>query len=158
MPSEISIRKAGLEDADAILQCLQRAFAQYRGLYSREAFDDAALTSETLRHRLTEMTVLVAVDQSGSIVGTVAYRVKPTGEGHFRGMGVTPEAQGSGVASSLLDRVESELRALGCTAVTLDTTAPLERAIRFYERNGFRATGEIGSFFGMPLYEYRKGL
>ena len=62
------------------------------------------------------------------------------------------------MARLLLDRVESDLRDLGCSAVTLDTTAPLERAIRFYERNGFRSTGQVGSFFGMPLFEYRKDI
>jgi ribosomal protein S18 acetylase RimI-like enzyme len=158
MPSDISIRQARIEDADAILECLHQAFAPYRGHYSREAFEDAALTDETLRQRLTEMTMLVAADQSGRTLGTVAYRVKPTGEGHFRGMAVLPEAQRTGVARLLLERVESDLRDLGCRAVTLDTTAPLERAIHFYEHHGFCATGAVGSFFGMPLFEYHKRL
>ena len=30
------------------------------------------------------------------------------------------------------------------------------RAMRFYEKNGFWATGEVGSFFGMELFAYRK--
>jgi len=42
--------------------------------------------------------------------------------------------------------------------VTLDTTAPLAHAIHFYEINGYSATGRIGDFFGMPLYEYAKPL
>ena len=31
-------------------------------------------------------------------------------------------------------------------------------AIRFYERNGYVASGRVGDFFGMPLYEYLKPL
>jgi GNAT superfamily N-acetyltransferase len=158
MAEDVSIRRADLDEADEVLDCLHEAFAPYRDKYSHEAFYDAALTAESLRRRLTEMTVLVAVDQVGQIVGTVAYHLRPTGEGHFRGMAVRPRAQGSGVARLLLDRLESDLRDLGCSAVTLDTTAPLERAIRFYEQNGFRSTGQVGSFFGMPLFEYRKDL
>jgi hypothetical protein len=42
--------------------------------------------------------------------------------------------------------------------VTLDTTWPLQRAIRFYERQGYAATGRETDFFGMPLYEYAKPL
>jgi hypothetical protein len=42
--------------------------------------------------------------------------------------------------------------------VTLDTTAPLVRAIRFYERHGYVRSGAVTDFFGMPLYEFRKGL
>jgi hypothetical protein len=42
--------------------------------------------------------------------------------------------------------------------VTLDTTAPLVRAIRFYERNGYARSGAVSNFYGMQLYEYRKVL
>src|SRR5262249_29977268 len=48
--------------------------------------------------------------------------------------------------------------ALGCRTVTLDTTGVLRKAMRFYEKNGFRATGEVSSFFGMELFGYRKEL
>ena len=103
------------------------------------------------------MTLLVAVEPSSNrVVGTVAYKVKADGDGHIRGMAVSPESQGSGVAQMILERVESDLRNLGCHAVTLDTTAPLARAVGFYVKHGFRATGDVGSFFGMPLYTYRK--
>jgi ribosomal protein S18 acetylase RimI-like enzyme len=158
MAEGIFIRKADLRDADAILGCLHLAFAPYRDSYSSEAFADSSLTDDSLRRRLVAMTVLVAIDQFGEVVGTVAYTVKANGDGHFRGMAVAPDAQGSGVARALLHRVEADLRELGCRAVTLDTTAPLQRAIRFYERNGFRAMEGVGSFFGMPLFTYRKDI
>ena len=29
---------------------------------------------------------------------------------------------------------------------------------RFYERNGYRASGKVGDHFGMPLYEYVKAI
>jgi predicted N-acetyltransferase YhbS len=57
------------------------------------------------------MTVLVAVDQSGHVIGTIAYRVAAAGEGHLRGMAVNPEWHGLGVAQN---RVESDCA--GCTA------------------------------------------
>jgi ribosomal protein S18 acetylase RimI-like enzyme len=73
-------------------------------------------------------------------------------------MAVRPAWEGFGVAERLLNQVESELRELHCSAITLDTTRPLQRAIRFYEKHGFRPTGEIASFFGMDLFAYRKEL
>lgn len=79
-------------------------------------------------------------------------------EGHLRGVAVSPEWQGSGVATALLRAAENELRTNGCTFVTLDTTAPLKRATRFYEKHGFSASGRVSDFFGMPLYEYAKPL
>ena len=57
-----------------------------------------------------------------------------------------------------LAAAEAGLKASGCSRVTLDTTQPLERAIRFYTRHGYAPTGTVSDFFGMPLYEYAKGL
>jgi GNAT superfamily N-acetyltransferase len=57
-----------------------------------------------------------------------------------------------------LESIENELREAGCSLVTLDTTAPLARAIRFYERNGYVRSGVVSDFFGMALYEYKKRL
>ena len=51
-----------------------------------------------------------------------------------------------------------ELRARGCTRVSLDTTEPLRRAMGFYEAQGFRRTGRVRDFFGMPLHEYVRAL
>lgn len=144
-------------DAQETLDCLQQAFAPYRDSYTELAFADTVLTPETLSKRFFEMQILVATDETGRVVGTIAYSVT-NGEGHLRGMAVKPELHGSGVAQSLLDQAESDLRQLRCTVITLDTTKPLGRAIRFYEKNGFRPTGEVAAFFGMEIFEYRKKL
>lgn len=79
-------------------------------------------------------------------------------EGHLLGMAVLPEWQGAGVAAALLRAAENELLNNGCTFVTLDTTAPLKQATRFYEKHGFSPSGMDSGFFGMPLYEYSKPL
>ena len=73
-------------------------------------------------------------------------------------MAVLPAWQGAGVAALLLDAAERELRDKGCSLVTLDTTEPLERATRFYEKHGYRPSGRVSEFYGMPLFEYVKVL
>ena len=93
MTNGVAIRKAEVQDVNAILRCLERAFAPYRDRYSHEAFADTALTVESLRRRLSEMMVLVAVDRADQLVGTVAYTVKANGDGHFRGMAVDPRSR-----------------------------------------------------------------
>ena len=153
--TQVRIRQATTEDVGAILHCLRAAFEPYRQLYSAEAFADTTLTVETLLRRLAEMTVLVACSDS-HIVGTVAFHRLDAATGHFRGMAVLPQWQSIGVAQRLLAELEHRLKALACSRVTLDTTGPLERAIHFYERNGYRRSGKIADFFGMPLYEYEK--
>jgi ribosomal protein S18 acetylase RimI-like enzyme len=156
---EFQIRRAVEADAPGILDCLSAAFAVYHECYSEQGFLDTVLTSGTLKHRRKQMVIFVAVRQSdGMVIGTVACGLAGEEEGHLRGMAVLPDCQGAGVAQQLLERAETELRARKCTRVTLDTTEPLRRAIRFYERHGYRPSGKVSDFFGMPLYEYVKDL
>jgi GNAT superfamily N-acetyltransferase len=152
-----SIERATLDDAEGILRCLRAAFASYRAHYTPAAYEDTVMTGESVCHRLEIMTVLVARNDQGGIIGTVGGAAHGT-EGHLRGMAVVPSFQGGGVADRLLEAIEGELRAAGCSRVTLDTTAPLARAIRFYERHGYLRSDAVSDFFGMPLYEYRKAL
>jgi len=134
---QILIRPAEVGDEHGILQCL--------------AADEAALAK-----RLQRMHVLVA-SSVGEIAGTVAASLAD-GEGHLRGMAVLPECRGNGLAAELLFAIERWLKDHDCRRVTLDTTLPLHAAIRFYEKNGYRRSGRIAEFFGMPLLEYVKEL
>jgi len=152
----ISIRKATERDAKDILSCLESAFEPFREDYTPEAFADTVLKPETICRRLLDMSVFVAIDLAGLVIGTVGCRVGADGEGHIRGMAVRPAFHGLGVAGLLLEAVESEMRAGGCSRIHLDTTEPLKRAIRFYEKRGFRPSGRVHAYFGMSLFEYVK--
>ena len=151
-----SVRRATPADAAGILGCLHGAFAAYRDRYTPEAFKDTVLTPETVHERFASMTIFVAVTTDDKIIGTIACTRTSADEGHLRGMAVLEEWQGCGVASQLLDAAESELRSRNCRRITLDTTEPLLRAMRFYEKNGYRRSGRVTDFFGMPLFEYIK--
>lgn len=151
-----SVRPASAGDEDGILGCLVSAFEGYRDRYTPGAFADTVLDSESLRRRMGEMVVLVAV-AGGKIVGTIGGAAHGA-QGHLRGMAVIPEWQGTGAAAALLAAIETELEKRGCNVLTLDTTEPLERAIRFYSHHGYAPTGRAVEFFGMQLYEYSKKL
>jgi GNAT superfamily N-acetyltransferase len=153
-----SIRKAGESDAAGILECLRSSFEPYRESYTPEGFADTVLSAETIGGRLSEMTVFVAVSGSGMVIGTIGCAIAGEEEGHIRGMAVRSAWQGRGAAKELLRAAEAEMRTRGCKRVSLDTTEPLKRAVRFYEKNGYRASGRVGDFFGMPLFEYVKEL
>jgi ribosomal protein S18 acetylase RimI-like enzyme len=153
----ITVRAATPHDSTAILACLREAFEPYRDAYTPAAFTDTVLTPETLAHRFTTMTIFVAAVPDGAIVGTIAASAEHD-EGHLRGMAVRDDWQGRGIAQQLLTTAESHLRARGCRRATLDTTAPLARAIAFYSRDGYQLTGRTQDFYGMPLYEYTRQL
>ena len=153
--SSLTIRRADSNDGEAIVACLAAAFAPYSNSYTPAAFTDTVLDPRLVQHRLREMCVFVAVSE-GNVVGTVACGA--TGEeGHLRGMAVLPDWQGSGVASALLQAAEAEIRKQRCKRITLDTTEPLARAMRFYAHHGFTLSG-VSDFFGMPLREWVKFL
>lgn len=155
MTPRVSIRRAGAADAGGVLSCLAEAFEPYRTAYSPAGFLDTVLDKRTILDRMRDMTVLVAITEHGQIAGTVGGATHDA-EGHLRGMAVRPSFAGTSVAKSLLDAIELELRSRACRRITLDTTEPLHRAMRFYERNGYRRTGVVRDFFGMPLIEYAK--
>jgi ribosomal protein S18 acetylase RimI-like enzyme len=157
-PYQVVIRPASAEDAAAILQCLRAAFEPYRSQYTPQAYLDTVMTPDTLLHRFTTMTVMVAVDTQGNVVGTIGSAAVSSSEGHLRGMAVPPRWQGRGIAQRLLEAMEKDLLAKGCTHISLDTTELLQRAMRFYEKNDFHRTGKVTDLFGIPLIEYAKHL
>ena len=150
------IRVATDVDAHDILVCLAAAFAPYEADYTPEGWRDTVLTPSTVRTRIDEMCVLVADAGRERVVGTLACHPTAPGHGHLRGMAVLPAWAGRGVAPLLLRAAEAHLAEQGCSIVSLDTTAPLRRAAAFYEKHGYRRTGRVTDFFGMPLYEFEK--
>ncbi len=155
------IRPALEADQAGILSCLAAAFEPYRRDYTAKAFADTVLNSATFLERLQKMHVLVATAESknvGTIAGSREDKGRNATEGHLRGMAVQPEWKGTGLAGRLLLTMEAWLREQGCTRVTLDTTLPLQAAMRFYEKNGYVRSDKTSDFFGMPLLEYVKEL
>jgi N-acetylglutamate synthase-like GNAT family acetyltransferase len=151
------IREATSEDVAGILKCLRVAFAPFRPRYTLGAFRDTVLSETTLLKRMKGMKLFVAVDECKNVAGTIGCSITGS-KGHLRGMAVRPELQGCGVAAKLLARAENDARAGKCSRITLNTTEPLTRAIQFYRRRGYRATGRVRNWFGMPLYGYVKRL
>lgn len=152
------IRQATHDDLVKVVDCLHAAFAPYESTYTPGAYRDTTLSLSTMEERFAEMLVLVATDGDGEIVGTISLRREPDSSGHLRGMAVAPGWQGTGLAAGLLGAAENALRDQRCVTVHLETTEPLHRAMRFYERNGFQRTGRVTDFFGMTLIEYSKDL
>jgi GNAT superfamily N-acetyltransferase len=156
--AQARVRRATATDAGGVLGCLAAAFAPYESHYTAKAYEDTILSHDTYLRRLQEMTILVAQTPLGEVAGTIAYAVVARGHGHLRGMAVRPEYQGQGIAGLLIESAEEELRRQECVRVTLNTTQPLRKAVRFYESRGYRINGRTRDLFGMPLTEHEKSL
>jgi ribosomal protein S18 acetylase RimI-like enzyme len=90
------------------------------------------------------------------IVGTVA--ALDRGEDlYIRGMAVLPASRGAAIGERLLETVEHVAEANGHCRMVLSTTPYLDRAIRLYERYGFRRIDEgPHDLFGTPLFSMAK--
>ena len=106
----MAIRRASAADAEGVLACLRAAFEPYRSRYSPEAYEDTVLSPETLRQRLAEMTLFVAVDAAGVVAGTIGYYQPASDEAHIRGMAVRPDHLGGGRTSAVTGGEATEER------------------------------------------------
>jgi GNAT superfamily N-acetyltransferase len=151
----VQIRFAAPEDAPAIAAVLHASFIEYKSSYTDEAFAATAPTSDQIRYRMNEGPVWVAVIEN-VIVGTVS--VVPRGEAlYIRGMAVLPATRGKRAGEGLLRCVESFALTHGHERLVLSTTPFLARAIRLYERMGYRRSGGgPHELFGTPLVTMEK--
>jgi ribosomal protein S18 acetylase RimI-like enzyme len=153
--SEIRIRRADADDAPSVASVLRESFEEYEHLYTREGFEATTPACAEVLRRIEEGPVWVAlVDER--VVGTVS--AFPKGESlYVRGMGLAPAARGRGIGELLLRRVEGFASEHGFGRLFLSTTPFLSRAIRLYERHGFKRTGEgPDNLFGTPLFTMEK--
>jgi len=74
-------------------------------------------------------------------------------------MAVLPTARGQGTGELLLLQIESYATEQGCGRLVLSTTPFLRRAIRLYEKFGFRRNGGgPHDLCGTPLFTMEKVL
>jgi N-acetylglutamate synthase-like GNAT family acetyltransferase len=159
MINDFIIRIATPQDAKRIHEVILNAFEEYRSFYSPEGFRDTVMSEELVLNRMKIMTIFVAEDKKGKVIGTIGWQKVNEKEGHIRGMAVLPEWQGhNGPASILLQTVEKDAINNSCKFLSLDTTEVLKRAQSFYKKHLFKETGKTGNFFGSKIYEFVKYL
>lgn len=158
----IHIRPAAADDCAAIAAVLVAAFAEYAPLYTPEGLAATTPASDTIRNRLDEGSIWVAEREEDAeivgTVGTVAAVVRAQGL-YIRSMAVLPSARGQQIGEALFAQVERFAAAQGHTRLFLSTTPFLARAIRLYERLGFRQSDDgPHELFGTPLFTMVKSL
>jgi len=87
----------------------------------------------------------LAFGADGRVLGTG--RLLP--DGHIGRMAVLRQARGAGVGSALLDFVERKARTEGVRKLVIDSSMT---AVSFYERKGYRSTGQqVDKSFGRTV-------
>jgi GNAT superfamily N-acetyltransferase len=103
------------------------------------------------------ITILKNTNEDGQITGCVYLELrKPK---LYVGMfSVSPVLQAGGIGRALLLAAEGFAREVGCTTLTMTVISTRYELISWYERRGFKATGEVQPFhhgkkFGIPRAE-----
>jgi ribosomal protein S18 acetylase RimI-like enzyme len=92
---------------------------------------------------IADQATFVAIDERGSRTGYVNVR-EGTDEiagdkcGYIALLAVEPEAEGRGVAQSLVSKAEQWAKQMGYARLALDVFASNGRGLRFYEKAGFQ--------------------
>lgn len=155
--SQIEVRLATSEDAQAISDALLSAFEEHRPAYTQAAFEATTPDASTILSRMVEGPVWVAVFED-QVVGTVA-AVPKNGDLYIRSMAVVPSARGRNIGRILLERIEQYARENKLSRLYLCTTPFLSGAIALYERWGFaRIENSDGDLAGTPIFSMEKML
>ena len=90
---------------------------------------------------------IVAVDYFDRPIGYISAVMLRDGWARIMMLAAKKESQSKGTGSDLLNGFRTEALRSNLRAITLEVKKDNERAIRFYERNGFRKTRALPGFY-----------
>lgn len=134
----------------------------YRGESSKKGWTTEAdllggirTDEDRLRTMLQNPNVtILKYEEAGQLLGCVSLETK--GQDLYLGMlTVSPDAQANGIGKQLLTAAETVAAEKHCRAVTMTVITIRHELIAWYERRGYRPTGETQPFpndprFGLP--------
>lgn len=158
----MEIRRAEATDVPAIVALVESA---YRGDASRAGWTteadlldgqrtDADAVAATVAAKSS--VLLLALDADGVLTACCQLEGHDDGSCHFGLFAVRPTAQGGGVGRALLTYAETFAREqFATTTMEMTVIAQRDELIAWYERRGYKRTGETRPF---PYGEERFGL
>ena len=140
--SDVEIRPPRPEEYAAAGEVTVQAYAVDGHLVDGIGYD---VELRDVARRVRQAEGLVAVDDTGAVLGTVTVvrpeseyaEVSRPGELEFRMLAVAPSARGRGIGEALTRAVLDRARALGARKVVLSSQEGMRGAHRLYERLGF---------------------
>ena len=153
MTAEITVRRMTPDDLASWRWLRRDGLTRFPGAFILSSDEYEARTDEAeadfLRHGLVH-----GVFDGTRPLGMAALRIMPFARARHRAevgpFYVVPEAQGTGAADLLMEALVTHARELGVTQLELSVAADNPRAVRFYERHGFRQEGRLPNAVMMP--------
>jgi len=136
---QVTAASAASADAVALMRELSATLALITGDSGTASFDVADVRGERARFA-------IARDRMGIAVGCGA--IRPLGEGVAEIKRMYARPGHGGVGRAVLAFLEQEARALGYRELWLETRLVNSRAVRFYEKHGYRRRENFGKYVG----------
>ncbi|MET7420439.1 N-acetyltransferase [Dactylosporangium sp. NPDC005555] len=154
----VTFRDANPDDVPALVSLVQAA---YRGDSSREGWTTEADLLEGQRADPDMVTAAIGTtivaEQDGGVVGCCQLE-RRDGYAYFGMFAVDPKLQGNSIGRKVLEEAERKARdEWGAGELRMTVIVQREDLIAWYERRGFKRTGELSPFpygderFGKPL-------
>ncbi|HXD70265.1 MAG TPA: GNAT family N-acetyltransferase [Gaiellales bacterium] len=140
------IRDARPAEADALALLQRRSSDVWEEYRAQLAANPGAI--EPQQQAIAEGRVRVAVDASQRRLGFSVVLAPERGRVELDDLFVEPDSMGRGVGRLLVADVVSRAAAVQATCIEV-TANP--NALGFYERVGFRVTGEVATLFGRGI-------
>jgi ribosomal protein S18 acetylase RimI-like enzyme len=157
MQTNLHITPANSEDISALNNLVNSA---YRGESSKKGWTTEADLLDGIRtdpEALADMmgqpgaVILKCTDPMGTLLGCVFLR-KTEDQLYLGMLTVSPELQGGGIGKVLLNASEAHARKQGCNRIVMSVISVRKELIDWYQRNGYRLTGETSPFPNDPRY------
>ena len=160
-PVPLAVRFAGERDVPAIVALVESA---YRGEASRAGWtseahllDGQRTDADAVREAVRAPgSVMLVAEADGELVGCCRLERRPAAEVYFGLFSVQPGRQGRGWGGEILAEAERLARDdWGAKAMVMTVLAQRGELIAWYERRGYRRTGESRPF---PYGDARSGI
>ena len=159
MPTAAIATDTDLDEIAALVNSAYRGDSSRAGWTTEADYLEGQRTdAERLREQLaaTPGAVMLALrDDDGTLLGCVWLEPRGTEVWYLGMFTIRPDLQARGLGRSLLDESERFARARGARTMRISVIQLREPLIAWYERRGFRATGESVPF---PYGDERNGI
>jgi ribosomal protein S18 acetylase RimI-like enzyme len=137
---DAEIRRAETGDWEALRDIRLAALADAPYAFMATLAQEQEYDEPRWREWIAKAVFFLAWDDARP-AGIIGAFVHDDGGWHVISMWVSPAARGTGLAGRLMDAVIGHIRAQGALRATLWVTDGNDRARAFYEKHGFRGTG-----------------
>src|SRR5580692_3049042 len=141
--STLTIRLCGLDDWEGLRAIRLEALGDTPDAYG-STYEESVRWSDAQWKNAASTRLYYLADRDGAVVGMVSggFNDAYPGTRWLYGMYVTPSERGTGTAARLVRAIDDWAKVHGVDEIYLHVTTSVARARAFYEKVGFRATGE----------------